>query len=177
MGTAKLKADYRERVQAPSRAGSLRPLTPTLAPAERMARLKACLIDGALCIAAGLPGGIVFTSGASDFRVVMGGWVLVLLGVLAMSMYQWNQIVRRGQTIGKMLVGIQIVQMDGAPVDFKSGVLLRVWAPFALSLLPYVGGAVQVVDALMIYGEERRCLHDRLAGTRVVRVLPDYYRR
>jgi hypothetical protein len=50
-------------------------------------------------------------------------------------------------------------------------VLLRSWAFYALvfaGTLLFFGSILPLVDALMIFGDQRRCLHDHLAGTKVV---------
>ena len=65
---------------------------------------------------------------------------------------------------------MKIVKVDGAPVDFVSGVILRSWVVQVLSAIPMVGGLVGLIDALMIFGDEQRCLHDHIAGTVVIDV-------
>jgi hypothetical protein len=35
-------------------------------------------------------------------------------------------------------------------------------------MVPCVGGLFPWIDALYIFGEERRCLHDLMAGTKVL---------
>ena len=44
-----------------------------------------------------------------------------------------------------------------------------------LGQLPLVGGFIGLIDALLIFREEKNCLHDDLAGTRVIllRDLPE----
>jgi uncharacterized RDD family membrane protein YckC len=39
-----------------------------------------------------------------------------------------------------------------------------------LSGIPYAGGLITLVDLLLIFGKERRCLHDLMADTIVVDV-------
>jgi uncharacterized RDD family membrane protein YckC len=71
-------------------------------------------------------------------------------------------IAASGQTIGKMLTGIRVVNHDGGRVDVPgallraAGVLLAV-VTFGLPYLP------------VLVSGEKRALHDRLAGTRVIR--------
>jgi hypothetical protein len=40
----------------------------------------------------------------------------------------------------------------------------------AVSLIPTLGGLLTLVDALFIFGGSRRCVHDLIAGTKVIRV-------
>ncbi len=47
---------------------------------------------------------------------------------------------------------------------------MRYFLPTLISQVPFIGGIFGLVNALFIFGAERRCLHDRLAGTRVVDV-------
>jgi uncharacterized RDD family membrane protein YckC len=104
-------------------------------------------------------------------------WFLPLAIVTAL---QSVLITLSGQSIGKRLVGTRIVRPEGAAAGFVRGALLREWLPLALfvflDLGPLAGltrvnlkGLVVVVDTLPIFGNDRRCLHDYLAGTIVVR--------
>ncbi len=67
-----------------------------------------------------------------------------------------------GQTLGKMSAGIRVVSVDGPPLDL--GRSLKRTVLWALLAIPAgLGFATALFDA------DRRGLHDRLAGTRVVR--------
>jgi uncharacterized RDD family membrane protein YckC len=65
-------------------------------------------------------------------------------------------------------MGIKIVKLDGSPVNFVSGVIMRNWIVGLMGGIPYVGSCIRLVDTLMIFGDERRCIHDRIAGTKVI---------
>lgn len=101
-----------------------------------------------------------------------------LLGIIVMVALNGSLLVTRGQTIGKLLGKIQIV-------DFESGRLLpflRVYVYRSLWMLPlgivvplipgafddYLVNFIALIDALMIFGAGRRCLHDLIAGSKVV---------
>lgn len=93
------------------------------------------------------------------------------LGMFCISLYQWNLIATVGQSLGKQMVGIRIVKVDGSAVGFANGVVARVWAlGFVAGVLnPLIlGWVVMLADALFIFRSDRRCLHDLLAGTKVV---------
>ena len=68
-----------------------------------------------------------------------------------------------GQTIGKLIVGVRVVGLDGAPPAAGASVL-RFFAYFA-SLLPCAAGFLMAG-----LRSDRRGLHDLLAGTRVERL-------
>jgi len=51
---------------------------------------------------------------------------------------------------------------------FVHGVLLRQWVMGLLNAIPFIGNIIALVDPLMIFGDERRCLHDHIAGTKVI---------
>lgn len=146
--------------------------------ADRGTRLGAVLIDGLLTVAAALPAGAVlffmvgmnrgsFDRGDAEL-LVYGSMGVMGLMVLAFMIYQWYLIATTGQSLAKKWLGIKIVRVDGSPVGFVNGVILRSWVTGALSNIPVLGPIVGLVDALMIFGEERRCLHDHIAGTRVI---------
>ena len=99
---------------------------------------------------------------------VIGVAALMVLMVLAFMGYQWYLIATTGQTLAKRWLGIKIVRVDGTPLGFVNGVILRSWVLGLLGNIPIVGPLVSLVNPLMIFGEERRCLHDQIAGTRVI---------
>jgi uncharacterized RDD family membrane protein YckC len=92
--------------------------------------------------------------------------------VLAFAILQWVMIATRGQTLGKRWLHIKIVRESGAPVDFVTGVVLREWVLYLTNGIPSVGRFVGLIDALWIFAEGSRCLHDKVARTRVVSCMP-----
>ncbi|GEL75618.1 hypothetical protein MVI01_74020 [Myxococcus virescens] len=79
---------------------------------------------------------------------------------------QANLIRGTGASLGKRLLGICVVRSDGRPAEVWRIALLRNALPMALCGYCVWFG---LVDALFIVGEERRCLHDWVAGTRVMK--------
>lgn len=75
----------------------------------------------------------------------------------------------RGQTIGKMLLGVRIVDYNTDQLlSFGKLIGLRVVPVWMVSLIPFAGGCLVLIDTLFIFGNERRCIHDLIAGTKVV---------
>lgn len=74
---------------------------------------------------------------------------------------------RSGQTLGKRLVGIGVVATAGSPATLGQQ-LRRYGFQYGVRLLPYAGGLIGLVDTLFIFRESHRCLHDDIAGTKVV---------
>lgn len=129
------------------------------------ARFQALLLDSVLGFVVVLPA-FLFLS-ATDSQGP-GAALLVIVTIAALWTYQWYLVSTTGQTLGKRWAGIRIVKVDGSPVTFGSAVLLRAWVFSAITMVPYVGTVIALVDIVMIFGSERRTLHDHLAGTRVV---------
>jgi uncharacterized RDD family membrane protein YckC len=86
--------------------------------------------------------------------------------VLALNSYFWAT---RAQSIGKMIVGTKIVALDGSNASLSLIILRRVLPISLVALIPGVGSVVGLVDAVAIFRKDRRCVHDLIAGTRVVR--------
>lgn len=76
----------------------------------------------------------------------------------------------RGQSIGKLLTGIQIVRSgDGSKAGFIKAVLLR-WFLFAIiESIRFVGPVLMFANILLIFRKDRRCMHDLVADTRVIK--------
>lgn len=101
------------------------------------------------------------------------GWVYAGLG--AAMLVQICLIAARGQNIGKLIVGARVVRSaDGLPASFLPATLLRYVFPVALFLLlngvvPLLGFLFLLVDYGFMFRADRRCLHDLIAGTKVVK--------
>ncbi|RFU43102.1 RDD family protein [Actinomadura logoneensis] len=89
--------------------------------------------------------------------------------------YDAVQVALWGRTLGKRLAGVRVVTEDGSRPDaVRAGLRAAVYAvPIALRPVPVLGllaGFFWVVNAaLALRGPERRAVHDRLAGTGVVK--------
>lgn len=160
---------------APPTAGSEQPMygmdMDVQVLAGRGTRLGAVLIDGMLNLAACIPGFIIgglsmAAMSEDEGAIVMVG--LCALGVLGLMIYQWYLVSTTGQSLAKKWLGIRIVKLDGSIPGFVHGVLLRQWVVGFLANIPFVGFIVALVDPLMIFGDERRCLHDHIASTKVI---------
>ena len=106
----------------------------------------------------------------SELSILLAGAAVIgFLGALGIAIYQWNLIARTGQSLGKKWTGIRIERIDGSRITFGTGVVLRNWVPKVMGAFPYLGMLFHLIDCLFIFREDRRCLHDLIAGTRVVR--------
>ena len=93
----------------------------------------------------------------------LGGLLLIVYLVLSVV---W--VYRYGQTVGKRMMGIRVVRMDGSRVGLARFIFLR-WLPVALlGVVPLVKYVIGLVDSLLIFRASSRCLHDDIADTQVV---------
>lgn len=152
---------------APPATASVTP--PRAAPDLRKAllgsRFLAALFDNVLTFVMILPVLLIAASLDAKGPGLAG---IVILTIAALWSYQWYLVTTTGQTLGKRWVGIRIVKVDGSPLTFVSGVVLRTWVFGLLSAIPGIGALLGLADVLAIFGGERRCLHDLLAGTAVI---------
>ena len=157
--------------------------------ASRWLRLGAALLDELLSYFFALPGMIMLgpralmliyrlaTQGRSalqDSDVDMlagmtGALSVLLLGMLLYASVQTWMLTVRGQTVGKRLLGIRIVRVqDDANPGFVPAVLMRSIIPILIRIIPVFGVGFWLVDVGCIFRDDRRCLHDLFAGTKVV---------
>lgn len=92
-----------------------------------------------------------------------------LLGFMTFAIVHGILLARRGQTIGKFLLGLRIVRSDGERASLLQVLLLRYGVGYLSTILLPLGQLYGLVDALMIFRSSRRCLHDLIAGTIVVK--------
>ncbi|MCX7708841.1 MAG: RDD family protein [Clostridia bacterium] len=131
--------------------------------AGRGERFLAKLIDSAIILGIGFASVLV---GSAVDREGMAMLAMLSAGLLALLGYQAYLLSARGQTIGKMVMKIKIIKTDtGENGGFLYNFLLRSVVNYLIaSVVPFYG----LVDTLMIFSEDKRCIHDRLAGTKVV---------
>ncbi len=149
--------------------------------ASRWRRLLATGIDALLVPTLSLV--LVMATGVvEDAEDYADNWWMLHVLLLAITSYlllNGLTLWRSGQTLGKLMLGIAIARA-GADTDDARGyvpaplwklVLIRAWA-FPLlfvGLVPWFA-PLPLLDQLFIFGRRRRCLHDWLCGTQVVRV-------
>lgn len=132
--------------------------------ATRRARLAASLVDGVALLLPSLLLGVLRCLALPDEAAMTAPAVYV--PVVFVLLVQASLIRGTGASLGKRLLGIRVVRRDGRPAEVWRIALLR--NALSMALCGYCGW-FGLVDALFIVGEDRRCLHDWLAGTRVVK--------
>lgn len=148
-------------------------------------RLGAVLVDGLVGFLAFIPIfiGLAMNEGSpSDHTYPVGheagptAMSLVMMGlgaVLLLGLMIWQLVLlsSKGQTLGKKVLGIRIVRFDTeANPGFVQAVLMRSVVPGLIGSVPIIGGIFSLVDVCYIFREDRRCIHDLMANTKVVQV-------
>ena len=137
----------------------------------RVRRFAATAVDFLLVGLAGLV--LVIATGAFEDAEDYAGNVLLRIVAFGFATYflvNGLLLWRRGQTVGKALFGLVVV---GAGTDTPAPLWrLVARAPFFMALYGvFLGwpGLIVLVDHAFIFGAKRRCLHDLVCGTEVVR--------
>jgi uncharacterized RDD family membrane protein YckC len=158
--------------------------------ATRMSRFLAVLVDvspgfvigivAAVMAAAMMPGVFSghFDPRSASFATFGLFFLVVFVGAIAWTVWTIVLVYKYGQTVGKKVMGIRVVRMDGSRVSFARFFFLRWLAVAVISWivsvvgaamhLHFLGNLVSLVDALLIFGAAHRCLHDYIADTQVV---------
>ncbi len=141
--------------------------------ASRLQRFGAAIIDLFIYFGAAIPVGSIL--GLLNFKglsesvslqniiitvAIISGIYLVMNGYL---------LAKNGQSIGKLIIGIKIVRDDREKASLQRIIGLRLFPVFVLINIPLIGLFIGLFDVLSIFREEKNCLHDDLADTRVVK--------
>ena len=139
--------------------------------ASRMKRLFARLLDGVFGLVSALVPGFVLTF-LSDGNFDPESFLLgAVVGIICFVIYQWYLLATTAQTIGKKYLKIKIVNKNGEQAGFFVNVVLREWLMGLIGIIPAIGGIIQIVNILFIFRDDRKCIHDLIAGTVVVSVI------
>ena len=156
---------------SPTTTDATRPLhtTPPSELADRSTRLGACVLDFILFLASLVPGLMVMSAADSDGGKGFGV-ALVAIGWLGLMVVQMVFLLKHGQSLGKRFLKIRIVRVSDERIpSFMKVVLLRLWVPSLLGGIPVVGTFFWLLDGLFIFRDDKRCLHDLIAETKVVK--------
>jgi len=144
-----------------------------LEPAGRGTRLGAAIVDALIYGAVyWLMMLFVFSISFQEMAVVtIGKQVLLQIGgIVIFVILNGYLLARNGQTIAKKLMNIKIVRSDGSAAGIGRIVLLRLAPLWLMALIPVAGIVVAgLVDPLLIFRQSRKCLHDTIADTIVVK--------
>ncbi|RPI61301.1 MAG: RDD family protein [Lysobacterales bacterium] len=142
--------------------------------AGRLVRLLAFVLDGIIAsVMIYLP---AFVVGAATGSFEQSGNQLdadsltlpIAVGVIGAIAWAWITILlvaRHGQTMGKRLLEIRVVRSDGSQASLGRIFWLRNVVNALLGIIPLYS----IIDALLIFGVRRQCIHDLIADTIVVR--------
>ncbi|WP_303759414.1 RDD family protein [Alcanivorax jadensis] len=140
--------------------------------ASRWHRFFGAMIDGLIQGAIIAP--IVFFSGSWADMMANNGvldltttLVWFIVGEVIFLALQGWLLFNRQQTIGKWLLGMKIIGMEQPEVPAGKLYGLRYLLFHVLAQVPGVN-LIMLVDPLLIFRADRRCLHDLLAGTQVI---------
>ena len=126
-------------------------------------RLAAWIVDGFVCGAVALVGVNVFGSGSLARGIEGPGFLYFVLILAYPALILW-MVANRGQSPGKIVVGIKIVRRDGRTIGFGLAILREWIGKFISGVILYLGFIWILFDA------KRQGWHDKLADTVVVKV-------
>ena len=139
--------------------------------AGRMRRLVATMIDAILVPSVTIVL-VMMTDVVEDAEDYTSNlWMLWVFLLAAVSYLLLNGVTlwRRGQTLGKVVMGIAIVSAGtSTPAPMWRLIFVRALFFPALFLLVLPLVLLPIADQLMIFRKARRCIHDYAAGTEVI---------
>jgi uncharacterized RDD family membrane protein YckC len=140
--------------------------------ASRWARLGASIIDSIIMMLVVVPA-MYFTGG---FDGIMEGRepgfvYMFSMGIVSFIVFfaiNYRSLIANGQTIGKKVLEIKIVDLNGSAPQFQPQLLIRYAVYLLPGQIPMVGQIFSLINVLFIFTKEKRCIHDLVAKTKVV---------
>lgn len=121
-------------------------------------RFGAFLVDFVISVVVGIAGSVIGSAISGDlsainFLVSIGYWIVVLILVAT-----------RGQSPGKMAIGIKIVKTDGRSIGFGTTLIREIIGKLISSIIILLG------YIWILFDGQRQGWHDKIASTYVVKV-------
>ncbi|MDA0149812.1 RDD family protein [Vibrio sp. LaRot3] len=134
--------------------------------ASRWARLGAGLIDFAIwSVAIAVAFAPIYVEYSTSPMALSIFSLFTVLGVLYINL---SLMYKHGQTIGKKMLDIAIVDMEGRQATLRRIIFFRSLPITLLSAIPIIGSIITVMNCLMIFRGDKRCMHDLIADTQVI---------
>lgn len=168
----------------PSDSNLRPPESPVDNSASLIKRFAAVVIDWALMLCYLTPAFQYFglSPAASDHAQTLEEIMVQMAGVLTPELlfkliaYQYTMffivhgyfLSHFGQTIGKRAMGLAIVTLEGRVPPFYVLAIHRYMTQWAMGFVPGVSALLRLTDWLFVLRQDRRCIHDHLAKTRVI---------
>ncbi|MES1192486.1 MAG: RDD family protein [Steroidobacter sp.] len=102
-------------------------------------------------------------------KTIAAGFAIAGVGALIALIINIYFVVKNRQTIGKKLMKIKVTRTDGSTVSIARLFFLRNVVNALPGMIPIIGRLYFFVDSLFIFREPRRCVHDYIADTIVVK--------
>ena len=97
-------------------------------------------------------------------------FVFAVLGLAIFAILHGYLLMKYGQTIGKRLVGTRIVSVHtGRIIPFWKVFFVRYLPVSIAAQVPLAGQLLVIINYLFIFRKDKRCIHDLIAGTRVIK--------
>ena len=108
------------------------------------------------------------------YNIYVEAWPKSLPYLLVLALVQTTLLCRRSQSIGKYFFRLQIVDArDGTPAGPVRAYLVRGLLIWMIEQIPLLGKPLfWLVDCFCIFREDQRCIHDLIAGTKVIKLPP-----
>lgn len=143
--------------------------------ASRWKRLGGALLDGLIVTAIYFP--VMMAAGVFE-QITQGEQITIgqrvfffFFGLGGFLLINGYLLTKHGQTVGKKLVGTRIVShADEGLLSLGHVFGLRYVLISVITQIPILGNVFALVDCLFIFRKDKRCVHDMIAGTKVVNV-------
>ena len=100
--------------------------------------------------------------GAGSF---FGGLALIFVGVIGIALFYTWQVATRGQTWGRQIVGVKVInERTGEAPGWGKALGRGLFAWFISAQIFYIG------YLWMLWDDKKQTLHDKVAGTHVIKV-------
>jgi len=117
-----------------------------------------------LLLAIAIPSGLFKGGGGTESSLALMFQGLLSFAWIGLGIvYEGTMLASSGQTLGKKLLKIKVVTPEGNDIT-KGQAWTRAVVRQVMGFVPCLG----LVDYLVAFGQERTCIHDQAARTRVV---------
>ena len=141
--------------------------------AARIIDIAILLVAFLIVVAIGVAGFILGSEAGEDAAglAVLAGFSGLLVWFVIAFLYEPTMIASRGQTLGKMAMGVMVARAEDGEVPGWGKSLGRWILPNLLNLIPFVGGLLSILVYIsLLWDDRRQGWHDKMGTTVVLNV-------